>query len=475
MSDDPPPSPSPEPEPPSPEEIPALPSGARALRRRYKKPDPNEAVTAGEDSQEEIIILSSLLQNLLERKQSVQAAPVEGEARTKVNRFVARGGAAASTPEASQAPATEPGQTTGSETLPSPLPREEAPSPRQDANAAEAMASIAFPKFEPRNFAAEPNAWERSGSTWGRGILYFAFAAALALGAFLVGRSDAHRTDATAPDGRPESGLTDIWSPAYSDPLDKALAADHAGDISAALRIVNDLTKTMKPNPVLQAYRATLDTRLGHTNDVEADLSRLLEPITPPADAAVLNEAQGFNYARRREFDHAIEAFTAIIPVRPLDVSNLVHLAEAYRRRGRLTEAVDMFRLAILRLPVNHLPDTLARREFLSYEQRLTLVENGREAEFKDDLAQQLNAPSPPPEWLLTVAAVALQKGNMPTAVEDLKKAQVVLSPEQFTVRMGDYFFRSFSYHPEMNAFLTRLTPDQQKARQQSMDFYLDP
>ena len=345
--------------------------------------------------------------------------------------------------------------------------------PRQDPNAPEALASIAFPKFGPRTFTG-PTQWERDGSTWGRGVLYFAFAAALALGAFLVGRSDAHRSDAEA-NPHPELGLKDVWSPAYSGPLDKALAADHAGDLTAALQIVNELTKSMKPNPVLQAYQASLNTRLGRTNDAEADLSRLIKPTTPPPDAAILNEAMGFNYARRRDFDQAITAFAAIVPVHPLDTSNLRHLAEALRRKGRLTEAVDTFRLAILRLPTDHLPETQAQREFLSYEQRLSLLENGRDAEFRDDLAQHLAAPSPAPEWLLTTAAVALQKGDLPTAVDQLKKAQAALPPEQFAVRMGDYFFRTFSYHPEMSAFLTPLTPERQAARQQSMDFYLDP
>ena len=475
MSDDSPPPSSPEPGPPSPEEISALPSGARALKRRYKKPDPSEPAPAGGESEEEIIILSSLLQNLLERKQNSQTAPPESEARTRINRFVQRGGVTTPPLEPTQSPAFEPGQISEPEApTPPPLLGEEISSARPDPNAAEALASIAFPKFEPRSFAAAPSDWERSGSTWGRGILYFAFAALLALGAFLVGRSDAHRT-APAMTNHPEGGLTGAWSPAYTDLLDKALAADQAGDLPTALQIVNDLTKTLQHNPVLQAYQATLNTRLGHTNDVEADLSRLLRPNTPAADAAVLDEAQGFNYARRRDFDQAINSFVAVATVRPLDIANLLHLAEAYRRKGRLTEAVDTFRLAILRLPTNFQLDTLARREFLSYEQRLTLLENGRDAEFKGDLAQRLNAPSPAPEWLLTAAAVALQKGDMSTAVDRLKQAQAVLPPAQFATRMGDYFFRAFAYHPEMNTFLSAPTPDQQTARQLGMDYYLDP
>ena len=420
-----------------------------------------------DDPDGEIIILSSLLQDLLERKQNAKASAPPKEARAKINRFVPRGTTEA--PVQAEVPPPSP-----EGVIPASSDEKSSP-PRSDPGAAEAMASIAFPKYEARSFAPGPTGWERNGSTWGRGILYFAFAAALALGAFLVGRSDAHHTDAAGLHNRPEVALTDVWAPTYTDLLDKALAADHAGDLPTAQRLTSELAKTMKANPVLTAYRATVDTRLGQTNDVEATLSRLLSPNAPPADAAVLNEAQGFNYARRREFDRAIDCFSAIVPVRPLDTNNLLHLAEAYRRKGRLDDAVATFRLAIVRLPVNALPETLARREYFSYKERLTLVEIGRTAEFNDDLVQHLKAAVPTPEWLLTAAAVALQKGDMPTAVDALKKAQAVLPAGQFAARMGDYFFRSFTYHPEMNPLLVALTPEQQQARQLRMDFFIDP
>ena len=468
MSDDLPPPPPPESVPPTREE---LPTEVRSVKRRYRKADPAETSETADDPDEEIIVLSSLLQDLLERKQerkqsSAKPGIPQGEARARINRFVPRGGNAAP-PGMPEAAPTSP------EAAAPATPEEKSLSPRSDPSAAEAMASIAFPKYEGRPYTAGPTGWERSGSTWGRGILYFAFAALLALGAFLVGRSDAHH--AATPLGRSEVTLMDVWTPNYTDLLDQALAADHTGDLLTARKLAGEAAKTMKPNPVLTAYQATIDTRLGSTNDVEATLSHSLSPTTPPADAVILNEAQGFNYARRREFDRAIDCFNAVVPVRPLDTNNLLHLAEAYRRKGRLDDAVATFRLAIVRLPVNALPDNEARREYLSYKERLTLVEIGRGAEFKVDLAQHLNVAAPAPEWLLTAAAVALQKGDMPAAVDALKKAQAALPAGQFAERMEDYFFRSFAYHPEMNPFLVALTPEQQQARQLGMDFFIDP
>ena len=461
MSPDSNPPPPPEPVPP-PEE---LSTESRGLKRRYKKPEPTESA-AGADPDGEIIILSSLLQNLLERKQSAGPAnPPEPEVRSKVNRFGPRGGGAITAPPDAAPNSNEP---------PSVDQGEEQPAQSQrDANAPEAMAAIAFPKYTSRNFTEQPSAWERTGSTWGRGILYFAFAAALALLAFLVGRNDARHADPIHK--TVEAPPFALWEPTFSGRLDKALMADHAGNLVAALQLTDTLQKDMRDNPTLLAYRASLSTRLGHTNDVEADLSRLLNPTTSPELGAPLNEAQGFNYSRRREFDRAIDCFDAVAQVAPFNTANLLHLGEAMRRKGRLTDAIDTFQTALLRLPNTTGASTASQREYLAYEARLSQVENGHGAGLKAETDQHLKAPAPSAYWLLTAAALALQDGTIPPAVDALTKARAVFPPEQFSALLGDYFFRTFSYHPEMSAFLIQPTPEQQKARQLGMDYFIDP
>ena len=435
-----------------------------AQKRRHKPSTPAGS-EFGVDPDEDIIVLSSLLHSLLERKQNGGSSAPEGETRARINRFVPRANGGASTAE-HPAPISE----TSLLNLP-PAANFSAPG----VDSAEGPAPAPFPKFEPRSYEPAPTDWPRNGSAWGRGVLYFGFAAALALAAFLVGRTDprplpVHRAPGTADEMSPVR-----WMPVFSNQLDKAHAADRAGDLSTAARLMDELAQSMKPNPVLQAYQASIDTRRGLSNEVEATLSRLLR-LTPGLDAnARLNEAQGFNYARRRDFDLAIDAFRAVAEVEPFNTTNLLHLGEALRRKGRLAEAADTFRLALARLPDNPSPSMQAQREYLAYERRLSEVENGLGEQLKAALDQHLNAPAPSADWWLTSAALALEKGDVPTATAALKKAQSTLPPEQFSTLMDDYLFRSFSYHPELKTFLNSRTPEQQKARQEKTEFYLDP
>ncbi len=476
MSADPTPPPSPDPAasvPPGETPVEALPQ-----KRRYKRPEAAEPVPSapGVDPDNEIIVLSSLLQNLLARKEGGEVT--ETEARGKINRFVSRKDGPAA-PSAPVAPPTPPPTAEPSRAPQPPPPARETPAPaalRPAIAGPEGMAAIAFPKFEPRLFQpdATNNWWDRSGSTWGRGVLYFAFTAALALAAFLAGRRDeAHHP--VVSDAKAVPGLT---TQALDVPtvelLEKALRAEQSDDFDAARNTADNLLKASPDNATLVAYSATVDTRLGRLNDVEASLSRRIGPNTPPDVAATLNQAQAFNYCRRREFERACDCFAAVARVRPLDARNFLRWGEALRRLGRLADAVDKFHLALLRLPVGA-PSSEGERDYLAYKTRLTQVELGREADFKSELAQHLAEPMPGGYWLLTGAAAALQKNDLPTVVDLLTKARTMFSPEQFTTLLEDYFFRAAAYHPEMNAFLTPSSPEHLQGRRLRMDYFVDP
>ena len=75
----------------------------------------------------------------------------------------------------------------------------------------------------------------------------------------------------------------------------------------------------------------------------------------------------------------------------------------------------------------------------------------------------------------MTAAAVALQKADMPVAVDALTRARATFAPEQFDALVSDYFFRSFAYRPEMNAFAVTAASNRPPARRSSMDYFLDP
>ncbi len=412
-------------------------------KRRHRKPEDEEDDDDLGEEDEAALLLTSVMKRLLRRKKSDGKLRPE---RGTINRFPP--------PRAEVASAAVP--TDG------------------DGRTSDAAASAVLPKFRPRVIGEPLEAGEDDPHLRRRGFLYFAFAMGLALVAFFAGRFSASPAAAVALPAR-ETAPPPLWQSAFSEPLEKALAADHVGDVATALQLTDTLADAVKQSPALQAYRATLNTRLGHTDQAETDLSRLLGPHTPPDVSYMVNAARAFNYARRREFDHALPCYAAVARVNPFDVANLLHWAEALRRKGDLNDAIDMFHEALTRLPATASPYVEAQREYINYERRLSQIENGHEADVRSELDQHLHAPDPSGYWLMTAAAIALQKTDMPGAVDALNKARTVFPPGQFDALIGDYFFRSFAYRPEMNAFAVAASANLPQARRSSMDYFLDP
>ena len=409
-----------------------------ALKRRYRKPDEPEPEPLPEV--DEAALLSVVLQSVQRRKGGEQAP-----ARRGINRFLPRSAdpvAPAASSEEGRAPEAS---------APAPLPKR-------------AVAPIARPRV-------------RGRSTWQIRydlVFYAALAAAVLSAAFLAGRYSVPPPVVVVAKA-PEATQTATSLPNFSEQMAKALAAEHAGDLETALQITKDLTRGVEPGPALLAYQATLATRLGLSNDVEADLARRLRTDFSPSVVGPLNAARAFNYARRRQFDDALPCFAAVDAVDPFDVANLLHWGETLRRKGSFGEAEGKFREALARMPIATSPYLVAQHEYIAYERRLCQVENGKVDDLAPELEQHLGQPAPSGYWRLTAAAVALEKGDMPAAVDALTKAQTMFTPVQFGALLSDYFFHAFAYHPELNAFLTATTPEQKKARLLGMDYYVDP
>lgn len=412
-------------------------------KKRYRKIEGAEDDEASIE-EDEIALLSSALE--LARARRKQSGDPPRPAPPTVNRFVP-------VAETASAPVDD-----------------AAPMPA----AADAKSNLALSKFQATSSDRRRHTAERKDRPWVWVALVLAAAAGCAALGFLVGRNAGGRPAAVSSKA-PEVVLASPWLPQHVETLRQARAAEHAGDLRTALRLTSQLAASVDFGPSLVAYRAKLATRLSYFNDAEADLTTRLNRNVSPDDAAVLNTARGFNFVRWRRFGAAVDAFSAVAQVDPSDVFNLLQWAETLRRKGSLPEAIDKFQEASSRIDLAASPYAEPQREYIAYARRLSLVENGREAELQPELDQRLAAPAPAGYWLLTGAAAALQRGDVPAAAETLKKARVILSPEHFRVLVDDYFFRSFSHRPEMAAFLTPLTPEQQQARLLSMDYFVDP
>ena len=456
----------PEPVPPSPE--PASPPPAEDTnapeylpqKRRHKKSEPAEpGWSEGED--DEILILGTLLQRLLAKKQAESAEP---EARTRINRFVQKNTAPVAA--APSGTAAEGGT---------------ADAPTTDERTGTAPASavpatpVSLPKLTPRlTSPTGEDLWAASSTSRSRGVLYFAFCTGLAIAAFLVGRK------ASQPAGIAPGTVIAVptpaphWNATLLGKLDQILAADQSGHLKDAQDQALELKKQIGSSLELDLYLGSLTTRLGHTNDAEADLSRLLEPYMQPLQAAAINESLGFTYTRRRQFKRAAEAFADATRISPFEPNNYYRWGEVLRRQGRFQDAIDKFRQALQRLPESE-AESESLRECAAFKLRMAQIELGRDAEIKPEIDDHLRQPAPGGYWLLTAAAFALQHGDMPGAADALQKTRNALPPGQYAALTDDYFFHGFAERPEMANFLSIPSAEAKQRRRMEMVYFVDP
>ncbi len=425
-------------------------------KRRHKRPEPTADFELTEGEDDEILILGTLLQRLLAKKQQTDSP--EPETRTRINRFVQKN----TVPPGGPPPAgVAPGETGDSRA-------------GTEGGAAAPAPTVALPKLTPRMTSPtgdEPWATPASRS---RGILYFVFCAGLAIAAFLVGRGASHPAAAQPGAVNPAATPAPQWNSTLLGKLDQTLTADQSGDLKSAKDQALDLKKQLGSSLEIELYLGSLTTRLGHTNDAEADLSRLLEPYMQPLQAAAVNEAMAFTYTRRRDFKRAAEAFADASRINPFEPNNYYRWGEVLRRQGRFQDAVDKFREALQRLPEGE-AESESQRECAGFKMRLAQIELGHDAEVKSLIDNRLRQPSPNGYWLLTAAAFALQHGDMPGAADAFQKARDVLPASQYAALTDDYFFHGFAEKPEVANFLPVASAEAKQQKKAKWVYFIDP
>jgi tetratricopeptide (TPR) repeat protein len=433
-------------------------------KRRYRKPeDPDdEEEKLITDEVDEAALLSALLRNVRRRYKQRHEGGKQAGTRGNIKRFVARANVQTPPPASAVLSSPEPPIAAGEQAA---RPENGMGVPPMTPTKPEPMLALAARRSGRAN---------RKPRSWIRPVLYFVFAAALILAAYLVERSGMiHFGDRTASADAATPAKAAVWRPADAAQWVQALDADHAGRLTKAFGLIDDLAKRVELTPEMAAYRASLQTRLGYFKNADLDLFRYLGRDVAPDTVATIDTARGFNDVRRRWFDDAAGCFAAVARANPYDIVNLVHWAETLRRQGHPTDAAAKFQEALTRLPAIGSPEVEDQRDYIAYELRLSQVESG--VDLQPEIAKHLAAPAPSGYWLLTAAVAALQKGDTPAAAAAFQKARAALDPREFRDLMGDYFFRSFSDHPEMNDFLVPLSPAEREARWRSMEYFIDP
>ena len=402
---------------------------ALRLKRRFKRGATESE--EGEKPDQTIELLSTLLQDLIAKKE--QPGAPEPEPKTaKYHRLSKTGSGVAGTPEpnppVASAPSTAaaPAGPTISDPSPPPLPPPVTFRP----------APIREPAF-------------RLGWLWSSliGVLALLALTYLTVVYFRSATMEGGAGTKLAP-----APVTVAWNDAMLSQLDQALAADPAGDLKGARRIASSLVKPDgSAPPGLVVYLASINVRLARSYDVEADLMRAISGATPEA-AARFNEALAFSFSRSRDFDKAADFFKVASRLDPFSAPLFYHWGEALRHLGRFQEAADVFRQALDRIPTGQ-PEAESLRDCINLKQRLTLIEQAREGEFQDKLTSQLAVPQPSGYWLLTAAAVALQHKNLPDAAGFLGRARDALGAVTFDEFLNDYFFRADADRKELADF----------------------
>ena len=434
----------------TPLKTPADPSAENAetlrLKRRFKKGGTESE--EGEKSDQTIQLLSTLLQDLIAKKEQPDSPEPEAKT-TKYHRLSKTGSGTAGTP-------SETAAATGNVTP---------ASASVEANSAEApAANPSTPSVLPAvTFRPAPLYKPRFRSRWIwlglLGFLFFAGATYLTIVTFSV---PAGTSDARATQSPPPVSLAG-WNDAMLTQLDQALAADQAGDLKGAARIASAIVKPGAPSPAgLDLYLASLTTRREHTYDVEADLLRAVGKASPE-EAAAINAALAFNFSRARDFEKAAEFYKTASRIDPFSAPLYYHWGEALRHLGHFQEADATFRHALDRIPTGQ-PEFASLRECILFKQRLAFIEQGQDSGFQAELADRLKAPMPSGYWLLTAAAVSLMHNDLPEAAGFLSRAREVLGTPQFYTLLNDYFFRAYADRKELADFFP-LDPATRRAK----------
>jgi len=258
-----------------------------------------------------------------------------------------------------------------------------------------------------------------------------------------------------------------VWRPAQLEILGRAAAADRAGDLKAATNLLSELAASEPRLPGLVRYQADLLVRQG--NYIAAD-NALLAQVNAGREMVPSLYLRAFNAARQRHFDDAAKYLQETIANDPLSADTYYQLAELLRRQGKLAEAIEHGKRALLRVRPGYgiSPATIALKV------RLAQIEAGQLAEVEAALAEAQKSLPLAAEWLFTAAALSAQKGDLAAAGESLARAREMMPRDEFISWVEDYFFKLHTVKPELSKF--QPTDEERQRRQHaSWEFNLDP
>ena len=416
-------------------------------KNRYRQAE-GELPTGSHD--EQIVVLSSLLASLMERKDAAAEPPAK---EAKIFRFKDKKPAAPEKPPLPDA------------TVP--------PAPIRPASRAESAALPPAGSVIWRT-PAEPNAPGYAPNL----LVYWALLLVAMGAAFLAGRwtsgnasaAPAAELSATAP-----TTQTATWSEQDVAQLDRVLEADQAGDLDKASQLAKTLEAHSGRLPGLEAYLNLIVARKQRYADAESSISRLISPGMEGEQMVLAENALGFTYARERRFPLASESFKHSTLAAPFEAENFRIWGESLRREGHMEQAIAAFNEALARYPIGPV-ENMDMREYVAYKIRLSRIEGNLPVEPRSEAAELTATANSAGYWFLSDAALALQQGNGAAGAAALEKAKAALPAALFNRLLEDYYFRAYANLPQIAAFLSPASAgSMQTALRPREVYFIDP
>lgn len=295
----------------------------------------------------------------------------------------------------------------------------------------------------PSNLTRDPSTSRRAGAVRQtremtvvrRWALFLAINATAAAAGYWLGCPPRDGRDDGAND---QAGFRTVgWTPADREKLSAILAAENSGRSREAL----DLTRQLLANrpgltgATLLNARAAIGARLHAEADVLLERTRTAG-TNDPSEIAFL---RAVNFGLQRKLEEMKTCLDEAIAADPVRAEFHFAHAEIDRRLGRIDDALASYARALERARPGRAPGA----ELISFRRRLLLIEGGRESEIDAGRYQaELARTAPSGDWLLTAAAVALQRGNPAEAARWLKLARAAMPRSEYLERIDDYFFR---------------------------------
>ncbi len=238
-----------------------------------------------------------------------------------------------------------------------------------------------------------------------------------------------------------------LWSPTDRKKLDAVLVAESLAQ-PRAMHEQLDRLRAIQPRLAGLSVLEARANALHSFADANASLMRAAQE--PAADLVAISYARAAIYGAQRQLDEMRKCLAEAIALDPTRAEFHFQRAEVDRRLGRTQDALEGFERALALTKTGFAPGRAA----IEFRRRLLLIERGRETEIDAQAYQAAFAqPAPPADWLLTAAALALQRKDSEAAARWLRAARTAMPWAEYLERIDDYFFRNHADEPGMKDF----------------------